>query len=252
MRAMSSGVHLARKMDGSITIYWRKNRECFADFSDLFQVVGIPDVKVRPYPGAALYLSVDRKKNLHLPGLLRRLYYDKQIYGRRECLDESLLGELPAGKTYIASGYSLSTHFPLKELFVPVPEIMERIELLKQRFTGPVIGIHIRRGDNLHSIQNNPVEDYFRFMDSEIEANPQTLFYLATDSPEVKTAMTTRYDHRILSHPAVLERHSLRGMQDAVIDLWCLSSTDRIVGSYFSSYSDLAAEMGGIELRILG
>lgn len=251
MRAMASGVYLAKKLNGSIFIYWKKNSECFADFSELFCSIDSYDVTVKAYTWKESYLAVSRKKNFHIPKVIRGFFFDNQISGKNEYLDEDQIEALGGGKIFITSGYSLTTRYPLTELFIPTPEIMKQINRIKERFTENVIGIHIRRGDNIQSIRKNKVEDYFRFMDEEIDANPGTIFYLATDSADVKQEMISRYGDRIIFHDAVLERHSVQGMEDAVVDLWCLSSTKRIIGSYYSSYSDLAAELGGIELSII-
>lgn len=246
MRAMASGVHIAKRLDESITVYWNKNTECFADFSELFQPICMDDVKVRPLTFAEFYLLPDRKRYLFLPSRIRKFFFDSQIVGVHERSNDSLIENL-RGRIYMISGYSLAEHHPLTELFVPVVEIQDQINCLKAHFSQHVIGIHIRRTDNKQAIEKSKIEDYFRIMDLEIESRPETNFYLATDSREVKQEMIRRYKGRILYHKATLERYSVQGMKDAVTDLWCLSSTKRIIGSYYSSYSDLAAELGGIE-----
>ena len=45
------------------------------------------------------------------------------------------------------------------------------------------------------------------------------------------------------------DRNSLEGMKFAVVDLFCLSKTKKIIGSVGSSYSQIAAEIGGIEVE---
>ena len=40
-------------------------------------------------------------------------------------------------------------------------------------------------------------------------------------------------------------------MQEAAIQLWSLARTRRLLGSYWSSFSDMAAEIGGIPLHIV-
>lgn len=139
----------------------------------------------------------------------------------------------------------------MNDLFVPATEIMDVINRLKSFFSDHVIGIHIRRTDNIMSIKNNGIEDYFQFMDQSIEANPDIKFYLATDSMEVKLHMVKRYGIRILYHDVILDRKSEQGMKDAVVDLWCLSMTKEIIGSFYSSFSEIAAELGDINLKIL-
>jgi hypothetical protein len=48
-----------------------------------------------------------------------------------------------------------------------------------------------------------------------------------------------------------LSRKSVGGIQDAAIDLWILSRTQKILGSYRSSFSETASEIRGIPLKII-
>ena len=48
-----------------------------------------------------------------------------------------------------------------------------------------------------------------------------------------------------------LRRNTLDGMQAAVIDLFCLANTNRIYGSYWSSFSEIAAQIKKAELVIV-
>ena len=41
-------------------------------------------------------------------------------------------------------------------------------------------------------------------------------------------------------------------MHDARLDLYCLAATDKLIGSYWSSFTDIAADMRGIEKVIAG
>ena len=57
---------------------------------------------------------------------------------------------------------------------------------------------------------------------------------------------------RIVAQPVQsVRRDTLAGMQDAVVDLFCLSRTRKLLGSYWSSFSDMAAELSGIPLQIV-
>lgn len=246
---MASSVYIAKKLGCPISVYWNENRECFADFSDLFKPVLVDDVSVKPYSRSDFYLALDRKRNFYIPGIIRNFIFDKQIVDSK-CMDDSEIEKLQ-GHIYIISGGFVSNCYSLKELFVPTIEIQEQINRLRSQYSENVFGIHIRRTDNKRSIQKNEIDDYLRFMDQKIETCPDVKFYLATDSMDVKRLMINRYGDMIVFHKAMLERTSVQGMKDAVVDLWCLSLTKEIIGSYYSSYSDTAAELGDIELKIL-
>src|SRR5665647_3851278 len=229
MRAMASGVYIARKLGCPVSVYWNENRECFADFSDLFQSILVDGASIKPYSRSDFYLALDRKRNLYIPGVIRNFIFDKQIVDCN-CLDDSEIEKLQ-GHIYMISGGVVAKCYSLTELFVPTLEIQDQINGLRSHYSENVFGIHIRRTDNKRSIQKNEIDDYLRFMDQKIETCPDVKFYLATDSMDVKRLMINRYGYRIVFHKAMLERTSVQGMKDAVVDLWCLSLTKEIIGS---------------------
>ncbi len=50
----------------------------------------------------------------------------------------------------------------LSRLFVPVDEIMEEVENRCRNFSDAMIGVHIRRTDNLASIRQSPIELFYQ------------------------------------------------------------------------------------------
>ena len=66
---------------------------------------------------------------------------------------------------------------------------------------------------------------------------------------EVKESLKSKYPNRIITLLDDTYRNSLEGMKFAVVDLFCLSKTRKIIGSVASSYSQIAAEIGGIEIE---
>ena len=86
-------------------------------------------------------------------------------------------------------------------------------------------------------------------MDAEIKKNTNTKFYVASDDDEVKESLKSKYPNRIITQMDDTDRNSLEGMKFAVLDLFCLSKTNKIIGSVGSSYSQIAAEIGGIEVE---
>ena len=88
----------------------------------------------------------------------------------------------------------------------------------------------------------------FETIDKELEANAELSVFLATDSEAVKADMRKRYGKRILTAEAAADRNSVSGIQDGILDLYTLAGTRRIYGSFRSSFSELAAELGNIPL----
>jgi hypothetical protein len=249
MRAVASAIYLAQISNGSVSIHWQSNAECNAYFDELFEPIDLPFVQVFRLHSWKLPLIPARKKNLRLPVFLRKYRYDAQFFVSHDRTDDSLLDLLRGKRFYICSGHSLSTHYPLSDHFKPLPSLLERIHTIRSVFEPDVVGVHIRRGDHKRCIEHCSELDFMRSMDDALLLNPNTLFYVATDSVTLKSKLLERYGASVIYQTAELNRASLQGIQDAVVDLWCLASTSRIIGSPFSSYSDLAAELGRLVLQ---
>ena len=94
-------------------------------------------------------------------------------------------------------------------------------------------------------------ESFVRKMDAELDKDPATVFFIATDSTTEESLMSSRYGDRIMTfEKATLRRDSVEGIQLALIDLYILSCVDIIIGSYRSSFTDTAAEIGNIKFVI--
>ncbi len=87
-------------------------------------------------------------------------------------------------------------------------------------------------------------------MDAIIENEPRSKFFLATDEVGVKDRLMSKYGNRILSLNINLSRTNVDGMRGAVADLWALSRTNKVLGTYYSSFSKIAAEIGGVDLIV--
>ena len=74
---------------------------------------------------------------------------------------------------------------------------------------------------------------------------------MATDSENVKEDFKNKYGNRIFFSTSEADRNSVSGIMDAVAQMYVLSMTNKIYGSYGSSYSEVAAALGGIPLIVL-
>lgn len=236
-----------------IKIYWEKTIDCYAEFSDLFEPLNHPEIKVLPLKD--FYLKPGGKKLLFLPNLLRNFIYDAAYKGNE--ISNFKLNELCENKSHIyiqaynrfCSIAPVST--PIIKYFQPTKSINSHINsIIEQYYTHNTIGIHIRRTDNIAAIRNNPIEKFITYMNKELYENPETNFYLATDSEEIKKIIIDKFDNKIIPTQFTLNRNSLQGMKDAVTELFCLGKTKRIIGSSNSTYSQLAARLFNIELII--
>jgi hypothetical protein len=94
----------------------------------------------------------------------------------------------------------------------------------------------------------------FRAIDRFLEYDPLAGILLCTDDgavdPKIGKPTTAegvharfveRYGKRVVwSSPRSLDRQTLEAVQDALVDLWLLRSTNYFVGTYRSSFSEMA------------
>jgi hypothetical protein len=132
---------------------------------------------------------------------------------------------------------------PKQDILRDIPEIFSRKDLT---------GIHIRRTDNVLSIENSPLELFIEKMDHELDLNKNSIFFIATDDVRIKEQLQKRYgsEHIFTRSEIELSRAAQNGIRDAYIDLLCLSRCKKIYGSYWSSFSRCAAAIGKIPLEI--
>ncbi len=244
MRSINSAYKLAAMRGDRLTIIWFCNQELGCSFDSIFQLN--PDIRL---------INITSKLDM------RKIFYQitSQYIGNEEIrtnrtgstLDENFRSSLKK-RCYIAT----EEHFYPADsyaLFRPLPELQQKIDAIISVFSAPTVGIHIRRTDNLPSIGNSSTDAFVTAMWEELNKNSDTYFYLATDDESEESYLRTLFPDRIISNTNKdLSRDSLRGMQDALIDLYCLASTDKIIGSFYSSFTDIAADMHHIPKIIAG
>ena len=261
MRSMASAVTLAADAHRGIQVMWFTDWALHAPFHLLFEPVqpellGGGCVKDAS-PADRLLLDRPRKKNLYLPHLFQSLMF-------RSCLYEGSMPELMRTHFdflhwaqreggYLASCYAFYPYPEdlLKKLFVPLPDIRSEISRRVSAFPAYTIGVHVRRTDHACAIKESPLELFEEKIDAEWEAHPDLKVYLATDSEEVKSRMRKRYGEMIFSAPQEAARHSVEGIKDGVAEMYALSHTQRIYGSYGSSFSEMAAQIGGVPFVVV-
>ncbi|MGN0231519.1 MAG: hypothetical protein ACI4A8_04830 [Muribaculaceae bacterium] len=166
--------------------------------------------------------------------------------------DKEFFDLTKAPKVYLSGCSKLCNYdYSCIEMIIPEPKIKHRIDSIVKEFTPHTIGVHIRRTDNVVSIKHSTDQGFFRAMERALEIDPKANFFLATDDCTLKKQIIEKYGTRILTQQDPVSRSSIEGMRDAVVDLWCLASASRIIGSYWSSFTDSAAELFNAPLEIV-
>lgn len=252
MRIIMSILYLSASSQDSIPIciVWRSNKECRAWFEELFLPIKQDNIV---FSHGSYADEVSSRNNLWLPTLLRIGRYtiwkddiSPSVFPVEKFLERE-------GKVHLSTCHALCDYNQesVKEIFRPRQNIMGKVESFTENFSAHTLGVHIRRTDNKQSIMHSPLSEFEKRIDTYMEEFADAKIFLCSDEKRVKDFFRQRYGDRLLTRQAVLSRNSLEGMQDAVADLWCLSRTQTVIGSYYSSFSDTATEIGGQPLEII-
>ena len=246
MRVINSSLELAKRKNTKLLVLWYCADELNAPFESLFEPVeefqvinftSLKDLRKLWYQlTARTKISNADIENNKTDGVLHQDFFDSI--------------KLPA---YI---FTWEHFYPADEyfkLFKPTAELQRRIDEVTKHFTADMVSVHIRRTDQVTSIAYSKTENFIDLMNREISANPDVKFFLATDDKDEEVLLRKTFPGRIVSNEnRTLRRDSLDGMYDALLDLYCLSSCKKIIGSYYSSFTDTAAALGNIPKLIAG
>lgn len=249
INAIASCVQFVNENNYKLKVFWENNVDIAADFCDLFEIVNLNNVeliKLRWYH--VLFFRV-RRKNFYIPRIIRKILGVNQIEDWSSKSGD-LKSVIKEGKNYLSTCHSVGDKGDVSDFFRPNEFLNEELKKVLQKFSGNTIGVHIRRGDHTRAIDASPIDGFYDKMDKEIKLDNTTKFYLATDSKEVKINLNKRYEGRIITYNTPLTRTSISGMQGAIIDLWSLSSSRKIIGSKFSMFSLVSSEIKGVKLDL--
>lgn len=258
MRAMAASYTLARKVGVEMKAVWFRDWALNAPFHALFEPIHQEGLSVRD-ASFFDYVTLDRprRKNLFVPRLYQRMMFRDALYEARITPLRMQYFDFEAwfrqGGIYLAS---YTDFYPydydlLRKLFVPLPDVRRQIDAFAEGFSSHTIGVHIRRTDNKASILQSPTELFVDAIDKEVDQNDDTVIFLATDSEAIKDEMRSRYGRRLLTAGDEADRNSITGIKGGVVDMYTLARTNRIYGSFQSSFSELASQIGGIEVHVL-
>ncbi len=264
MRVMASTAALMQDVRrkhpevGHTEVVWFKHAGLNTSFSSLFEPLCEPYFVLREGgPVDALFYERPRSSNLFVPRLFQKLLFRRRIYEQvvtplfRSGFD--FAGWVRGGDAYLAT---YTRYYPysaevLRRLFVPVAGLRARIDERCAGYSHHTIGVHVRRTDHAGAIAESPLELFFAYIDAEVKACPDTRIYLATDEEQVKAEMRARYGERLMCSPVEADRTSRAGIEEGVVEMYALSRCHKIYGSFQSSFSEIAAELGGCPLQVV-
>ncbi|WP_157449786.1 hypothetical protein [Croceitalea dokdonensis] len=135
--------------------------------------------------------------------------------------------------------------------FEPIDIIVQRVNALINAKKN-VLGIHIRQTDHAMAIEKSPVAKFVEMAKKELDLNPHLELYLSTDNHRVINTFKSVFSNRLIYQTVTsYNRNSPFAIQDAVVDLYALSKTEKIYGSHQSTFNQTAADIGGLPLKIV-
>lgn len=237
MRTIASALQVAEIRKDNLTVLWQLDQGLNCKFENLFE--SIPGVIIITF----------RRYSIKKYVVMQKYRSKSRIY--TDIKDMAILRKEEAPNLYIKTPHQFMKDIEF-DSFVPHIEF----ENAAKKVLGgcsKIIGIHIRRTDNVKSIINSPTEQFIDEIQKRIQEDSDVRFFLATDSEAEEKEILTQFGNKILVQKGKdLSRNSTTGIQNALVDLLCLSYCDEIWGSYWSSFSETAAAWHGKKnLRII-
>jgi len=260
LRVIATAVKLARVSNKQLNIYWDNTKGLNAVYGDLFEPIESITIKKPPFK-YKLWLSM-RSTSLRLKklsGLYLKLFKFDFVFSddmailvwhNKLNLEERII---ESKNVFMATCQELN-YVDLQDyqLFVPKTELLQKINSISKDFACNTIGIHIRSTDHEVSMKNSPFRIFVKKMEEQIVFDPTVRFFLSTDNFIYQEKILQKFGpERILFHRKEFSRDKTEGIKDAVIDLFCLSRTSKIYGSYFSSFSYIPGRIGNIPVEQL-
>jgi hypothetical protein len=130
---------------------------------------------------------------------------------------------------------------PFLTIAQPQPAIEARVDrfVAEHGIDTTWTGLHVRREHNY--CRGVSLDAYCAAADAIIDASPDARFVLCCDSAEGEDHMLSRYGGRMVAFPKATHE-VLEGIRngEAVIDLWLLARTGRLIGPEGSTYTEFA------------
>lgn len=259
MRAIASGVSLSRKLGIEFPeIIWPVNNDLFCSFETLFENEDfVKYVKNISALKELVFYDTPRKKNLYLANAFQYGRYGLKLTdwdrlpsfcGNPESLEYEIKNA--PKKVLIRSGvvyYPFSKEL-YRSLFNPKRKFIDEAVVRVSAAKGKIIGLHIRRTDNVISIKYSPLRLFTEAVEREIAADPDVMFYIASDDAGVKNSLKNQFRERVIVSDKATDRDSVEGIEEALTEIIVLSRCSKVYGSYWSSFSEAAAMLGDTTL----
>jgi len=255
MRALDSALALGRAASVPVRMVWKRNFELNCPFEELFEAIpGLVSIKERMEglkPPSSFVRKTSRIRRSIRATISRTRFINQPESAHYADKPEALIGLAAEHDLDIDTYERFFRGSEDYQGFRPSAGIREKVEEYKLKSSN-IVAVHIRRGDSKPSWIYSPTRGYIASMRSVCEADPSVRFFVASDSAEAEDELESAFPGRIVRQPkASYAREDPEGIKHAMVDLYCLASCRRFIGSYWSSFTDTALEIGKMPFEMI-
>ena len=266
LRAMASAAVIAENSDRNLLIVWSKDYHYDANFHDHFD-------------DSYLFVT-DTYNNDNFPVI------DKDKFdGIASSFSPAIVNENTNSDLYIISSNAISNNHTswtqesnwLQTHIKPIDSIQQTINYYNNLFSiNSCIGLHIRMGqdplsskyedissyakdkksDILYARKNSNYKYFMQEIEKILERYPDQVFFICGDNKEIYTIFNDTYNSNVSRNivyvPKNLFDRSKDQITSAIIDVMLLSKCKKVLGSPWSSFSELISRFGQKSIRISG
>jgi len=253
--AITSAIDYCLDNDLTLEIIWFKDKGLNCTFNNLFTLENIPTGQITIREASLIDLITTdrpRRRNLHVPRIFQKIVYDTCLRETHESQDkwnilEKYIKSSKKKRIHIAEFSNFYNAEDCGKYILLNDALEKKVQAEIAKFSNhKVVGIHIRRTDNELSIKYSPTSLFIHKMKTKLKKNENVFFYLASDSNEDKKTLIDHFGDRIITHNEDAERRTSEGIERAVVELFSLSRTSKIIGSFNSTFSQVAAKLNNI------
>ena len=250
IKCLVSMWRLSDKFNKGLYLHWVKNHTCGADFSDLFendfkkiskeQLEKIPNEK---YTLSETYRFITLSNEI--PDGFAKVFPTK----RGNNIDFEFERIPPEVRENIL--------VYLRQI-KPIEKIRKIVDYLAKKYdVTNLVGVHVRRGDggfvggkgSVGSVSSDL--NFFKKMNEILFKDPSTKFLLCTDDQETEDKFKEEFGDKIIIYPKKnRDRTTVLNTQQGLIDLLLLSKTKHLIGTYLSTFNELAWWLGECKAKV--
>jgi Glycosyl transferase family 2. len=278
LRSFASAAVIACAMNRDLGLIWIPSDHCNAKFNDLFDTFHLKNcLPVNFYLyDKKLSFSKHLASELAIPSFSKIPSFSSENLHSTNLSSFSLpsMSSSPEEDIYIISSSVINNKYTnwlkesefLKTYLHPKKELWSVIEKIDAK---NLIGVHIRMGQDASYDKTDGWDDtakkswemwrtrshlsvFSKKMKDIVTDSPCQKFFLSADNQFIYDEMFKQFGNCIIRIPRTIYDRSLKQLKYAVIDMILLSRTKYLLGSNWSTFTELAQKLGNKKLYLAG